>query len=109
MSEVPAMSKNNWAETSPLGKALDLNSISASPQMNLQSPPKMQPVRVPEPSFLPNNSFQESSYSMSASHEISANCLRKCTSWQLQLNMPKEKFIKHQYLTIEPNSGIALK
>ena len=46
---------------------------------------------------------------MSASHEISANCLRKCTAWQLQLNMPKEKFIKHQYLTIEPNNGIALK
>lgn len=27
--------------------------------------------------------------SMSQSHELSANCIRKCTNWQLQIHIPK--------------------
>ena len=60
-----------------------------------------------------NSIFQYSSNQKSLSrsnatqnHQISANCLRKCTDWNLSIHDSREKNV---FIKITKNSGVALK
>ena len=45
--------------------------------------------------------------SQSHEHELSANCIRKCTNWQLQIHIPKVRD-GSQHVAYVDGSGIAL-